>query len=225
MSKDSVRLISLDGILNKFGVGANRSTVLDCGGFAGALITLAAKNCEIAGLFLNNYVNEHHIEPAASSHGTHIHHNTFWVYGNSTGAVPAIDFYNHGSGSLYIKIDHNFFVNGGENATWSDGIIAVYTTCTQAQVNDNSIIIGDGCVLTKGIWNQSYKGLTLRNNVSAIAGGGGATSTITKAISIAGGVANQNMMNVHSTEDLTAAGTEAAQGNMSGPTGGAKAAA
>jgi hypothetical protein len=126
--------------------------------------------------------------------------------------VPQIDF--SASSSSFILIENNTIASNVSDLTFSS-IINVSSSCTWAKVLNNNIIIGDGCTATIGIANYGYKGQTSGNTVSANTGGGGAAGTITTAIVIGGGIANDNRMNVANTADYGTAGTYSFLANYS----------
>jgi hypothetical protein len=224
MDIDDVHLCSAEAMgPGRRDVGASRSTMLAPASSTVAL-TYAANtiNTEIAGLFIKGAQNTASIVSGANCYGANIHHNTVWNYGETTNGTYAIDFYTNGN-CLYSRIHHNHLVTVG-SATTFGAMIGMAPSSTSGQVCYNEVMVGDGSTLTVGILNQAYKGMTHGNHVSAIAGGAGATSTITRAIVIGGGSANGNFLNCASTEDVSPSGsTEGFVGNWSGATGGAAA--
>jgi hypothetical protein len=204
-------------------IGASRSTMLaPASSTIGLTYETSTINAEIAGFFIKSAQNQPGIKSAANCYGANIHHNTVWAYGETTNGTYGIDFYTLG-GCIYARIHHNHCVTVGSSTTFT-AMIGMAPSSTSGQVCYNEIMVGDGSTLTAGILNQAYKGVTHGNHISAIAGGAGATSTITRGIVIGGGSANNNFINAASTEDVSpSTSTEGFVGNWSGATGGAAA--
>ncbi len=212
MTKRDVHLIGMDYLFNKQECGSNSAVKIHQTADAD-IITLTGGNCEIAGFYFKNYNNQGTIVNATGTCDCpHIHHNHFNLNATTTNGVPQIDF--SASSSSFILIEKNTIASNVSDLTFSS-IINISASCTWAKVLDNNILIGDGCTATIGIANYGYKGQTSGNTVSGLSGGGGATSTVTTAIAIGGGIANDNRMNVANTADYGSAGTYSFLGNYS----------
>jgi len=212
MSKRDVHLIGMDYLFNKQECGSNSATkihqVADYD-----IITLTGGNCEIAGFYFKNYNNQGTIVNATGTCDCpHIHHNHFNLNATTTAGVPQIDF--SASGSSFVLIEKNTIATNVSDLTFSS-IINVSSSCTWAKVLDNNIIIGDGCTATIGIANYGYKGQTSGNTVAGLSGGGGASGTVSTAIAIGGGIANDNRLNVVNSADYGTAGTYSFLANYS----------
>lgn len=218
MSKRAVHLICPAGLGRVCGA-ANAARLHPL--TAAAVITVSANNCEIAGLWFKNYPAINTITLSNDAAVGNIHHNTFPLY-MTTGALDSI--IDDASGYFgWGKISNNFFATySGEPGTWSS-IINIVGASSCVEVSGNIIIIGDGCTATVGISNGSYKGITNDNYVGACpASGGSLAGTVTTAIAYdAGGFAINNRLAVANTADLSGGGTNTAQNNISGGSGGA----
>lgn len=203
MSKRDVHLIGMDYLSNRQDTGSNSATKIHMTGDDDAIL-LTGGNCEIAGFYFKNYNNQSTIMSTGSvCDCPHIHHNHFNLNATTTSGVPAIDFST--SGSSFVLIERNTFASNVSNVTFSS-IISVSASCTWAKVMKNSLICGDGCTWTVGILNLGYKGQTCGNTVAAITGAGD-DGTVTTGIQTAGGICNDNRLNMANTADVTADGT------------------
>ncbi|MBU0906868.1 MAG: hypothetical protein KKE05_01785 [Nanoarchaeota archaeon] len=219
MSKRDVHLIGMDYLFNKLDVGCNSATKIDMVG-ADHAILLTGGNCEIAGLYVKNYVNKFSVQITGNvCDYPHIHHNSFLHKGSSTSGVAAISAAT--AGSSFITVEKNQFSGCISNITYAS-VVDISASCTWATVRGNNFVYGDGNTLTKVINCLSYKGQVIDNDISAINGGGGATSTFTNCITIGGGCAMGNRMAVvnTTTTDLAGGGTYSFVENYNGLSGG-----
>lgn len=201
MSKRGVHLIGLDYLSHKLETGANSATKIHQTGDYD-IITLTGGNCEIAGFYFKNYNNQGSIVCTGGvADVAHIHHNHFNMNATTTSGVAQVDF--SGASSSFVTIERNTFATNVSDLTFAS-LIDISSSCTWARVLKNNFMIGDGCTCTIVIANYSYKGQTNDNDIFCASGGGGATSTITNAITIGGGVAAGNRMSIAgtTTQDL-----------------------
>jgi len=219
MSKRSVHLIGMDYLSNKQETGSNSATKLHMIA-DDDMILLTGGNCEIAGFYLKNYNNQSTIVVTGGvADCTHIHHNHFGLYATTTSGVPSIDM--SASSSSFQLIERNTFASCVSDLTFSS-IINIGSSNTWAKVIKNNFMCGDGNTWTLCIYNASYKGQVLDNDILAANGGGGATSTISNCITIGGGCAAGNRMAVvnTTTTDLAGGGTYSFINNYNGLSGG-----
>jgi hypothetical protein len=219
MSKRDVHLIGMDYLSNKQECGSNSATKLHM--IANDdMILLSGGNCEVAGFYLKNYNNQSTIMMSgAVADCTHIHHNHFGMYATTTSGVPSIDA--SASSSSFILIEKNTFASVVSDLTFAS-VINIAGPNTWAKVNYNNFMCGDGNTWTLCIYNASYKGQVIGNDIMAANGGGGATSTISNCITIGGGCAFGNRMAVvnTTTTDLNGGGTYSFVENYNGLSGG-----
>ena len=112
-----------------------------------------------------------------------IHHNFFTL---QFASAPAEAILCSGDGGAWGNVSHrNFFESmGGDNITCAN-LITVGASATGARCNYNTIIIGDGNIVTSAISNNAVKGETNYNTFSE--SGGAAVSsggTITNGLTI-----------------------------------------
>lgn len=221
MSKRGVHLIGMDYLSNKQETGSNSATKIHMVADDDAIL-LTGGNCEIAGFYFKNYNNQGTI---VSTGGVcdcpHIHHNHFNLNATTTSGVPQVDF--SGGSSSFVLIERNSFATNVSSLTFSS-LISISSSCTWAKVLKNNFMIGDTCTMTIVINNLSYKGQTHDNDICVTAGGGGATATITNAITIGGGSAFGNRMGIAgtTTQDLVGgAATSYVDNRVAAATGGA----
>jgi hypothetical protein len=218
MSKRDVHLIGMDYLSNKQECGANSATKLHMIA-DDDMILLSGGNCEVAGFYFKNYNNQSTIMMSgAIADCTHIHHNHFGMYATTTDGVPCIDAST--SSSSFLLIEKNTFASVVSDLTFAS-VINIAGPNTWAKVLDNNFMCGDGNTWTVGIYNASYKGQTSGNTIGACTGGGGATSTITIAIVIGGGIADKNLIHTVNTADVSGGGTYSYLENYSHSSGGA----
>jgi hypothetical protein len=220
MNKRDVHLIGMDYLSNKQETGSNSATKLHQTGNYD-LITLSGGNCEVAGFYVKNYVEKAAIKvTGAVADCTHIHHNHFGLYATAGSGVATIDM--SASSSSFQLIERNTFASVVSNLTFAE-IINISSSNTWAKVVKNNFMIGDGNTITCVIYNASYKGEVIDNDICAANGGGGATSTITNCITIGGGTAIGNRMAVvnTTTTDLNGGGSYSFVENYNGLNGGA----
>ncbi len=219
MSKRDVHLIGMDFLSNKQECGSNSATKLHMVA-DDDMILITGGNCEVAGFYLKNYNNQSTIVvTGAIADCTHIHHNHFGLYATTTKGVPSIDM--SASSSSFQLIEKNTFASVVSDLTFAS-IINIGSSNTWAKVNYNNFMCGDGNTWTSCIYNVSYKGQTIGNDIMAANGGGGATSTITNCITVGGGCAFGNRMAVvdTTTTDLSGGGTYSFVENYNGLNGG-----
>ena len=219
MSKRDVHLIGMDYLFNKQEEGSNSAVKLHMIADDDALL-LTGGNCEFAGFYCKNYNNQSFIVVTGGiADCTHIHHNHFGLYATTTNGVPSIDM--SASSSSFQLIERNTFASVVSDLTFSS-IINIGSSNTWAKVFRNNFMIGDGNTITSVIYNASYKGQVHYNTIGASNGGGGATSTITNAITIGGGSAFGNLMAVvdTTTTDLSGGGSYSFVNNYNGLNGG-----
>jgi len=219
MSKRDVHLLGMDYLFNKQETGSNSATKIHQIADYDA-ITLTGGNCEIAGFYFKNYNNQGTIVcTGAVADCAHIHHNHFNMNATTTSGVPQVDF--AGASSSFALIEKNTFATNVSSLTFAS-IVSISSSCTWAKVLDNNFMIGDTCVATIVINNLSYKGQTHDNDISVLSGGGGATGTITNAITIGGGTAFGNRMAIAgtTTQDLVGGGATAFVDNRDANNGG-----
>ncbi len=201
MSKRGVHLIGLDYLSNKQDRGSNSATKIhQVGNYD--VVTLSGGNCEVAGFYFKNYNNQGTVMiTGAVADCTHIHHNHINMNATTTNGVAQIDAST--ASSSFLLIENNTFATNVSDLTFAS-LIDISSSCTWAKVLNNNFMIGDGCTVTVVIQNLSYKGQTNDNGIFCASGGGGATSTITNAITIGGGVAAGNRMSIAgtTTQDL-----------------------
>jgi len=220
MSKRDVHLIGMDYLFNKQECGSNSATKIHMVADDDAIL-LTGGNCEIAGFYCKNYNNQSFIMVTGGvADCTHIHHNHFGLYATTTAGVPSIDM--SAASSSFQLIEKNTFASVVSDLTFSS-VVSISSSCTWAKVIGNNFMIGDGNIATIVINNLSYKGQTNDNDILCANGGGGATSTITNAITIGGGVACGNRMTIAgtTTQDLVGGGTYSFVDNRNGTDGGA----
>jgi len=201
MSKRSVHLIGMNYLNDKQETGSNSATKLHMIADDDAIL-LTGGNCEIAGFYFKNYNNQGTIVVTGGiADCAHIHHNHFNMNAVTTNGVAQVDF--SGASSSFACIERNTFATNVSDLTFAS-LISVSSSCTWGKVLKNNFMIGDGCTVTCVIQNLSYKGQTNDNDIFCASGGGGATSTITNAITIGGGVAAGNRMSIAgtTTQDL-----------------------
>jgi hypothetical protein len=219
MSKRDVHLIGLDYLFNKHDTGANSATKVQQTADAD-IITLSGGNCEIAGFYFKNYNNQGSVYiTGAVCDCAHVHHNHFNMNATTTYGVAQVDAST--ASSSFLLIERNTFATNVSNLTFAS-LIDISSSCTWAKVLRNAFMIGDGCTMTIVINNLSYKGATNDNDIMCANGGGGATSTITNAITIGGGVAMGNRMTIAgtTTQDLVGGGSLSFVDNRDAITGG-----
>ncbi len=203
MSKRGVHLIGMDYLNNKLETGSNSATKIHQTADVD-IITLTGGNCEIAGFYFKNYNNQGTIVCTGGvADVAHIHHNHFNMNATTTSGVAQVDF--SGASSSFATIERNTFATNVSDLTFAS-LINISSSCTWARVLKNNFMIGDGCTMTTVITNSSYKGQTNDNDIFCASGGGGATSTITNAITIGGGVAAGNRMSITGTTSQDLAG-------------------
>ncbi len=219
MSKRDVHLIGMDYLFNKLETGSNSATKIhQYGDFD--IITLTGGNCEIAGFYFKNAVNQGTVMvTGGAADFSHIHHNHFSMNATTTSGVAQVDMAS--SSSSFQVVERNTFATNSSNLTF-DSLINIGSSNTWARVLKNHFIIGDGCTVTSVIRNLAYKGVVNDNDIQAANGGGGATSTITNCITIGGGSASGNRMAVvnTTTTDLSGGGTYSFVENYNGLNGG-----
>lgn len=219
MSKRGVHLIGFDYLSNKQETGSNSATKIHQTGNYD-IITLTGGNCEVAGLYFKNYNNQGSVMVTGGvADCTHIHHNHFSMNATTTSGVAQVDM--SVSSSSFQLVERNTFATNVSDLTF-DSLINIGSSNTWAKVLKNNIVIGDGCTVTVAIRNLSYKGQTNDNDITALSGGGGATGTITNAITIGGGFAAGNRIgNGTTTASLIGGGTLSFVNNYDAASGGA----
>jgi hypothetical protein len=219
MSKRDVHLIGMDYLSNKQETGSNSATKLHMIA-DDDMILLSGGNCEVAGFYLKNYNNQSTIMMSgAVADCAHIHHNHFGMYATTTSGVPSIDA--SASSSSFLLIERNTFASVVSDLTFAS-VINIAGPNTWAKVLKNNFVCGDGNTWTVGIYNASYKGQTSDNDITALSGGGGATGTITNAITIGGGFAAGNRIgNGATSASLVGGGATSFVNNYDAVNGGA----
>ena len=217
MSKAHVHLICPSGLRGQAGFGA---AYLFQTGAAEKVIEISAKGCEVAGFQFLNYVNVNHILIDSGGHNAWIHDNFFHLRGSTTEGVAAIQT---GSGVYYTLIVHNNFQPSISGITFASVIAIDQSDNGWSKVTDNSILISDGCTATIGIKATGYKAEVSRNIVAElpVSGGAGAGTVTTCIVYDEGAIAVDNRLCVANTADLSGGGTNTAQNNISGASGGA----
>lgn len=224
MTKRDVHLIGVDFLIHPWEIGANSAVKLHQTGDYD-VITLTGGNCEIAGFYFKNYNNQGSVVcTGAVADYAHVHHNHFNMNATTTSGVAQVDF--SGATSSFATIERNTFATNVSDLTFAS-LIDIPSSCTWARVWKNNFMIGDGCTCTIVIKNLSYKGQTNDNDICTANGGGGATSTITNAITIGGGVAFGNRIATvnTTTTDLAGGGSYSFVENYNGVNGGSLATA
>jgi len=217
MSKEHVHLICPSGLRGQAGFGG---AYLFQTGAAEKVIEISAKGCEVAGFQFLNYANVNHILIASGGHNAWIHDNFFHLRGSTNEGVAAIQT---GTGVYYTMIVGNNFQPSVSSITFASIIAISNNDNGWSKITDNSILISDGCTATIGIKASGYKCEVSRNIVAEIpADGASGAGTVSTAITYAaGGIAIDNRLCVANTADLSGGGTNTAQNNISGGSGGA----
>lgn len=181
LNKKSVHLLCPAGL--GYDVGATNACRVHQNTASTALIAISDASVEVAGFYFKPYADASHITVAATSYGLNIHHNFFTLSWSSS---PAAAILCAGDGGAWGIVSYrNIFQSmSGDNVTCAS-LITVGTSATGARCNYNTIIIGDGNILTIGIDNSAVKGETNFNTFSESGGASvGSGGTITNAFNI-----------------------------------------
>lgn len=216
MSKANVHFLCPAGIQHS--IGSNYAARLQFSSSADG-ITVSARGCEIAGWDLRSGGTTYHSIVCSGAHGLHVHHNFFGM----TGTVSQI---HAASGNYKMLIEKNHFSTNTSSVTFTEAaaILLENNNNGWCRICDNVICIGDGCTAAQVIYHYGYKGECSRNVIFATeTSGSGSAGTITTAIAMSGGsgIAADNRLGVANTADLSGMGTNMAQNNISGGSGGA----
>ena len=169
MDKKSVHLIAPAGL--SYDVGANNAVRLHQTG-AFPMFELEDAAIEVAGFYLKNYATKGGvILNNNDTYGLHVHNNYFAM--NLSGATnepmlgPLIAN-SGGAAGAWGTFEKNFFQSqAGANATIA-AIIRTNSPSTGTRILRNDIQIGDtNNIATRGILNNSVKGITNYNNLMA----------------------------------------------------------